>query len=42
MSDGVSEMWYKYERYKELCKELNIEHMSIDEDWLTHYFNLLK
>ena len=25
-----------------LCKELNIEHMTIDEDWLTHYFNLLK
>lgn len=36
MSDGVSEMWYQYEQYEQLCSEYGIEPLSIDNDWLIH------
>lgn len=40
MSDGTHKMWEKFNDYVEVCNKLGIDHLSIDDNWMDHWFNV--
>ena len=43
MGDGISNMWGQFEEYTELCVELGIDSLSINDDnWMDHWYQITR